>query len=43
MARVSKLILDALLCACFSPGDSSLFDEELVDEFRFGKNFDLSS
>jgi hypothetical protein len=44
MARVSGLILETLLCACFSPGESCLSDdEELVEELRLGKIFDLSS
>ena len=43
-ARVSGLILEALLCACFSPGESCFSDvDELVDELRLGKIFDLSS
>jgi hypothetical protein len=44
IARVSGLILEALLCACFSPGESCLSNgEELVEVLRLGKIFDLSS
>ncbi len=44
IARLSGLILEARLCACFSPGESCLSDfEEFVDEFRLGEIFDLSS
>lgn len=43
MARVSGFILEALLCDCSSPGEDCFSSEELVDEFLFGKIFDLSS